>query len=108
MHSSNSQWGCQPRGRRPGAVAGGYGGDRARSGGRDDQPAGVVAPAEGVEGLVDLVEGIGVRDHLVELQLAAHVEVDQAGEVDGRAGRAVEAALDGLLLAGDRGRDRDL
>src|SRR5207245_10176912 len=57
--------------------------------------------------LVDLLERVRPADQLVELQPAVEVELDELWEIDGRADRAVERALERLLLERHRvGRDR--
>src|SRR5262245_56309929 len=64
----------------------------------DDHAPGVAPARQVLEGLRRLVDAVASRDELVQLELAALVERDQPREVVARAGRAVVAALERLLL----------
>jgi hypothetical protein len=46
-----------------------------------DDAANAVAGLHVAKGLVDLVEGLAVRDELVDLQVALHVVVNEAGQL---------------------------
>src|SRR4051812_34317224 len=58
----------------------------------------VLAVEHVLEALVDVVQGVGVGDQLVELELARLVEADEVADVVHRVARAEQRALDGLLV----------
>src|SRR6185369_10161823 len=62
-----------------------------------DHRAGDLAALHLVKGRVDLLDRQAAGDHVVELQLAGHVEVDEPRHVDREAVRAHQRALDAFL-----------
>src|SRR5262249_47331614 len=77
----------------------------------DDHSADVLAVEHVLEALVDVVQGVGVGDELVELELAGLVEADEVLDVVHRVARAEQRALDGLFVERHDGAgelDRDL
>lgn len=58
-----------------------------------DDAADAVASLHVAEGLVDLVEWLAVGDKLVDLEVALHVVVDEAGELGATLDAAKGAAL---------------
>src|SRR3954453_17524005 len=64
----------------------------------DDHLADDVATAEVGERVLDLLEPDPVADHALEVEPAGPPEGDQAGEVAGRGGRAVQRRDDALAL----------
>src|ERR1700678_3017015 len=75
----------------------------------DDDAADVLAVEQVVVALVDLVEGVGPGDDLVQLEVARLVEAEDLGDVGGRVAVAEQAALDRLAEQGqDRGRQVDV
>src|SRR3954467_3428561 len=74
----------------------------------DDHASDVLAVEHVLEALVDVVQGVGVRDQLVELELAGLVEADEVANVVHRVAGAEQRALDRLLVEGeDRARELD-
>src|SRR6266568_736006 len=69
----------------------------------DDDAAHVLAGQQVVVALVDLVQGVGTGDDLVELEVAGLVQPEDLGDVGGRVAVAEQAALDRLA---EQGQDR--
>src|SRR5579864_6012463 len=67
------------------------------SGVKHDDGAGYFALLQFLEGAVDLRQLDATRDHLVQLELAGHVEVDQARHIEWKAVRSHGRALDAPL-----------
>src|SRR5215213_1855387 len=63
-----------------------------------DHAARDLAPAHGIEAVVDLLQPDAGRHQLVELQAAAQVKIDVARHVDAEAVRAHVRTLDLLLI----------
>src|SRR6202046_486940 len=69
----------------------------------------VLAVEQIVVALVDLLEGVGPGDDLVQLEVTCLVEAEDLGDVGGRVAVAEQAALDRLAEQGeDRGRQLDV
>src|SRR6185295_876487 len=68
----------------------------------DDHAADVLALAHVGEGLVDVLELVGLGDQLVQLELPPLIHVDDERDVELRAGRAVESALEALARHRER------
>src|SRR6185437_13398261 len=66
----------------------------------DDAPQ-VAAVAHVVVADVDLVEAVGTGYQFLELQLAAAVQLEEAGDVGARVGRAEQRTADLLLVRGE-------
>src|SRR6266568_8629848 len=69
----------------------------------DDDAAHVLAGQQVLVALVDLVQGVGPGDDLVELEVAGLVQPEDLGDVGGRVAVAEQAALDRLA---EQGQDR--
>src|SRR5690606_27230120 len=67
------------------------------SGVEHDHRAGEFAALQFVEGFVHLLKLDAARDHLVELQLAGHVEIHEAGHIHREAVRTHNRALNALF-----------
>src|SRR5215468_10574393 len=67
-----------------------------------DHAADVLAVQQVLVALVDLVEGVGGGDQLVQLQVAGPVELDHPRDVVERVAGAEQAALDALLEQGQQ------
>src|SRR5215470_5703073 len=80
----------------PGGAAGAPGAPRSGAG-MQDHAADVLAVQQVLVPLVDLVEGVGVGDQLVQLEVAGPVKLHHPRDVVERVAGAEQAALDPLL-----------
>src|ERR1700722_20085509 len=69
----------------------------------DDDAADVLAGQQVVVALVDLVQGVGPGDELVQLQLAVPVQPEELRDVVGRVAVTAQAALHALAPQGEDG-----
>src|SRR5215470_13267250 len=86
----------------PAAPPGGAAGRPGSGAGMQDHAADVLAVQQVLVPLVDLVEGVGVGDQLVQLQVAGPVKLHHPRDVVERVAGAEQAALDPLLEQGQQ------
>lgn len=76
---------------------------KREAGSKHNNPARDLSGEHVLVGFVDLVEAVAARDQLVQLELAIGIQIQKHGKVALGQHRAVEAAFDDLLRAGDDG-----